>query len=223
MDKSYIVYVIRLLLAVILGGIVGYEREHTKRPAGFRTHILVCAGSALVMVVSEFTFKKYIGFTKMDPARLGAQVISGIGFLGAGTIMREGSSVKGLTTAASLWIVSCIGLAVGAGFYSGAITATLITFFTLIFLKKMESRLISKKRYVNLYVQTIDKIEQIDKVKTALKEMSVTIKNIEFILKGDEDMTEPILKLRIKVPESKDISNIVTHVSNIDGVRKVYS
>jgi len=221
MDKLYIVSIIRLLLAGALGGIVGYEREHTKRPAGFRTHILVCAGSALVMVVSEFAFKKYAGFTKMDPARLGAQVISGIGFLGAGTIMREGAGVKGLTTAASLWIVSCIGIAVGAGFYLGAILATFITFFTLIFLKKMESRLVFRKRYANLYVQTVDKIEQIEKVKTALKEMKVTIKSIEFIL-NNEEKTEPILKFRINMPESTDISNIITHISQIEGVRKAY-
>ena len=107
--------VIKMVLAVLFSGIIGFEREHSHRPAGFRTHILVAVGSTLVMMTSKFVFLEYQGVVTVDPTRLGAQVISGIGFLGAGTILREGFSVKGLTTAASLWAVSCIGLAVGAG------------------------------------------------------------------------------------------------------------
>jgi len=112
--------VIKMVLTVFFSGLIGYEREHSHRPAGFRTHILVAVGSTLVMMTSGYVFSEYEGLTSFDPTRLGAQVISGIGFLGAGTILREGFSVKGLTTAASLWAVSCIGLAVGAGYYLGA-------------------------------------------------------------------------------------------------------
>ena len=98
--------VIKMVLVIFLSGIIGYEREHSHRPAGFRTHILVAVGSALVMMTSKYIFLEYEGLANFDPTRLGAQVISGIGFLGAGTILREGFSVKGLTTAASLWEVS---------------------------------------------------------------------------------------------------------------------
>jgi putative Mg2+ transporter-C (MgtC) family protein len=129
---------IRLLAAVVLGGLVGYEREHVNRPAGFRTHILVCLGSALVMVTAEFLTQRYADGVNLDPTRLGAQVISGIGFLGAGTIIRNGNSVKGLTTAASLWAVSCIGLACGGGFLVGAFLVTVLTYVTLISLKRFE-------------------------------------------------------------------------------------
>lgn len=134
----YLTILLRLVLATVLGGIIGFERENISRPAGFRTHILVCVGAALIMVTSEFIQRKYAGTVNMDPARLGAQVISGIGFLGAGTIIRDGSNVKGLTTAASLWAVSGVGIAAGIGFYEGAVTATILIFFTLIVLRKFE-------------------------------------------------------------------------------------
>jgi putative Mg2+ transporter-C (MgtC) family protein len=106
---------LRMVLAAALGGFIGYEREHLNRPAGFRTHILVCVGAALVMMTSQYLAYRYPGDT-IDLSRLGAQVISGIGFLGAGTIIRDGFNVRGLTTAASLWAVSCVGIAVGSGY-----------------------------------------------------------------------------------------------------------
>ena len=119
--------ILRLVLAMIFGGLIGLEREIGNRPAGFRTHTLVCMGSVLVMMTSEFMLDIYSSVS-IDPARLGAQVISGIGFLGAGTILKDGSRVRGLTTAASLWVVACIGLAIGVGFYWGALIATLLSY-----------------------------------------------------------------------------------------------
>ena len=95
-------------------------------------------GSALVMTTSQYLFNTYSDIVNLDPARLGAQVISGIGFLGAGTIMNDGHRVRGLTTAASLWVVACLGLAVGAGYYAGAVAAFIMSYFTLIFLKRFE-------------------------------------------------------------------------------------
>ncbi|MEW6227795.1 MAG: MgtC/SapB family protein, partial [Bacillota bacterium] len=115
--------IFRLVLAMMFGGFIGLERESHKRPAGFRTHILVCVGSALVMMISQYAFVNFARTTEYDPGRIAAQVVSGIGFLGAGTILREGPTIKGLTTAASLWVVAGIGLAVGTGFYlAGAVT-----------------------------------------------------------------------------------------------------
>ena len=129
--------IVRLVLATLLGGLVGLEREAAGRAAGLRTHILVCVGSALVMMTSIHLFETYKGITDVDPSRLAAQVVSGIGFLGAGTIIQSGSSVKGLTTAASLWAVASVGLAVGCGFIKAASLVTVIMLFGLFVIGKI--------------------------------------------------------------------------------------
>ena len=130
--------VLLLFLAAALGGIIGFEREkHNRRIAGLRTHILVSVGSALIMLVSIYVFYSYTGKTAVDPARIAAGVVTGIGFLGAGTIIRSGESVKGLTTAASLWTVSGIGLAVGCCFYIAGWATTIIALATLYLLRKI--------------------------------------------------------------------------------------
>lgn len=130
--------VFRLLIGAILGGLIGFERErHNKRIAGFRTHILVCTGSTLIMLTSVYVFELYGKGVSMDPARIAAGVITGIGFLGAGTIIRSSASVTGLTTAASLWTVSAIGLATGCGFYMAAYATTVIVLATLYILRKI--------------------------------------------------------------------------------------
>ena len=141
MDLNFLV---RLLLAAILGGIIGFEREKQERPAGLRTNILVCVGAALVMLTNEFILKESGGGQNIDPTRMGAQVITGVGFLGAGTILRQGFNVKGLTTAASLWAVACIGLAVGTGYIYGAVAGTLIIYITLRGLKIIDEKLEKK-------------------------------------------------------------------------------
>ncbi len=137
-QMNVLVISLRLCTAVFLGGLIGIERENKRRAAGLRTHILVSLGSALVMVVSECMFNEYRGLANIDPGRLGAQVISGIGFLGAGTIIKQGFSVKGLTTAASLWTTACIGIAAGMGYYSAAGIAAAIVYATLFLLRKFE-------------------------------------------------------------------------------------
>ena len=131
---------LRLGLAFILGSILGLERERKGRSAGLRTHILVCMGSALIMLVSVYIYELYKHETTLDPARIAAGVVTGIGFLGAGTILRSTNRVVGLTTAASIWISASIGLAVGCGFISAAIATTAIAFFTLLLLGALEKR-----------------------------------------------------------------------------------
>ncbi len=129
----YLDSLIKVLVAVIIGGLIGLEREAVKRPAGMRTHMLVCVASALIMDVN---IKLVQGYPQADPMRLGAQVISGMGFLGAGTIIKEGVNVKGLTTAAGLWSVACLGLVVGAGYYlMGGITAIIMFIILKVFAK----------------------------------------------------------------------------------------
>ncbi|MEK6635021.1 MAG: MgtC/SapB family protein [Planctomycetota bacterium] len=144
----------KLLMAAVLGGIIGWERERRGRPAGLRTHILVCVGVTLMMLVSEHIFERYKTFAadsiiRVDPARIAAQVVTGIGFLGAGTIMRFRATVRGLTTAASLWVVAGIGLAVGSSCYVPAIITTIIALFALLLLPLFE-RNIKRDKYKTL-------------------------------------------------------------------------
>jgi putative Mg2+ transporter-C (MgtC) family protein len=215
----YISMVLRLVLACLLGGLIGFEREHVHRPAGFRTHILVCVGSALVMITSEFIFNKYSSHVNLDPARLGAQVISGIGFLGAGTIIKEGVSVKGLTTAASLWAVSCIGIAVGIGFYSGALIATIIIYMTLIVLKKMQGKIAANKT-IRLYVHTKLQKGQVDEISALIEGMGVSIKKTDFI-SSDHD-GEMVLRFSLNDIGDKPLAELIEGILCYETVRKVY-
>lgn len=212
-----IVPVIRLVAACVLGGIIGFERESTNRPAGFRTHILVCVGSALVMVTSEFMLNKLM---ETDPARLGAQVISGIGFLGAGTIIRHRFNVKGLTTAASLWAVACVGLAIGIGFYEGAIAATLLIYTTLILLKKIEKKVTLKKGKRVIMVRGEDRPGQIGDIGKVFGDYYVSIQNID-ILYEEEDEGNVVIKFIVKVPKNLDTASMFKDLSGIKGVKKV--
>ncbi|WP_027399754.1 MgtC/SapB family protein [Anaerovorax odorimutans] len=143
---------LRLILAVILGGIIGLERGANKHPAGFRTHILVCVGAALSMMTNQYVYE-YIS-TTTDPTRLGAQVITGVGFLGVGTILFTGRhKIKGLTTAAGLWTSACTGLAIGIGFYAGAVIAELFVFISLSILPKVENYFYNRSRIMDLYIE----------------------------------------------------------------------
>jgi putative Mg2+ transporter-C (MgtC) family protein len=211
--------IVRLLIAGILGGIIGYEREHTNRPAGFRTHILVCVGSALVMVTSEFIFDRYRLSANIDPARLGAQVISGIGFLGAGTIIRDGFNVRGLTTAASLWAVSCVGIAAGIGFYEGAIIATVLIFLTLIFLKKIELRFAGKNSFKTLFIESDNIPGQIGIVSCIFEKHGIEIKNIEFM---NNDNNSMLMKFLVKFHDNLSNKQAIDDLQGVQGIKKVY-
>lgn len=147
---------LRLILAVIIGGIIGLERGANRHPAGFRTHILVCVGATLAMLTNEYICQIY---GTGDPARLGAQVITGVGFLGVGTILITGRhKIKGLTTAAGLWASACLGLALGIGFYSGALIAAVVIFISLALLPKIENHFYQNSKAIDLYIE-IDSIE----------------------------------------------------------------
>ncbi len=136
--------ILRLFLAALLGGLIGFERETHGRAAGLRTHILVCVGSALIMLVSIHASRLGPGIRSYDPTRIAAGVVTGLGFLGAGTIIRFKASVKGLTTAASLWTAGAIGLAIGSGFHKAAIITTAIVLVTLVFFARIGKKLYDK-------------------------------------------------------------------------------
>lgn len=141
LEPGWVEICIRLLVAMLVGLVIGTEREYTNRPAGMRTHILVALGACVVAITGELVFNQYkaMGATS-DPARLSAQVISGVGFLGAGTILRDGATVKGLTTAASLWAVACLGIAAGFGYHLVALAGMVFIFVTLTILEVIQNK-----------------------------------------------------------------------------------
>jgi len=212
---------LRIFLSVLLGGIIGIERESVNRPVGFRTHVLVCTGSTLTMLVSIYMFEKYRALTSIDPARIAAQVVSGIGFLGAGTIIRVGPTVKGLTTAASLWTVGSIGLAIGSGFYIAAIVATLFTFLTLISLSRIEDFIIGKKLLHSIYLIVDDKPGQVGKIGTILGEMGVSIKKIRIENNAEQEDSKVAIYLLIRLPSNVKLDDIISRFSQIDGVYSI--
>lgn len=182
--------VFRLFLAIILSGIIGFERELHGRPAGLRTHVLVALGAALVMLISIDGFGG-----SGDPARLAAQVVSGIGFLGAGAILRDGGDIKGITTAATLWIVGMIGLACGNGYYIGAIITTVFVAVFILILRPIERKINNKNRSI---VLTVDSNRAV--LATIIKifdEQGVSIGNIAADYYERKD--KKLLKLKISI------------------------
>lgn len=152
--------VVRIFLAMLLGGGIGLEREKSKRPAGFRTHILVCVGSCMTALIGLFAWQEFGNMS--DPLRISAQVVSGIGFLGVGTILvKEHDHITGLTTAAGLWTTAAIGIACGFGFYLAAVLGTLVVALTAAILFKLEARGRKKNRKLTLYAE-VDGIEQLN-------------------------------------------------------------
>ena len=180
MALEYWEIILRLFLAVVLGGLIGFERESHNRPAGFRTHILVCTGSALIMMVSAYGFAGQIGEGfKADPGRIAAGVVTGIGFLGAGTILQHRGSVRGLTTAATIWVVSGVGLAAGIGFYLGAVVTTVFVLISLLMLRRFEKAYFSRRRLKLLQIRAIDQPGLLGQIGAILGEMMVNIRKSE--------------------------------------------
>lgn len=176
-DLNFVSIFLRLSMAVIFGGIIGYGREIERRPAGLRTHILVSIGATLTMITNVYICKVYSDVT--DPTRLGAQVISGIGFLGAGTIIVTGKNkVRGLTTAAGLWASACMGLALGAGFYSGAIIGCIFISGVTMSLAKFDKRINKKSRNITLYILVNSTIAA-SKLLVDIQSKNVRISDIE--------------------------------------------
>lgn len=213
--EHYLTVLFKFVLATILGALIGFEREYKNRPAGLRTNILVCIGSTLVQIISLDTFSTYAGLTNLDPSRLGAQVISGIGFLGAGTIIREGASVKGLTTAAGLWVVACIGLAIGNGSYLPAILGALFSYITLKALKSVENRVATRVPYMELEIQMEHKPGQVGKIGQALGSMGVSIRNIELRENGEDIMC---MILSLKLPPGLEKADLIAQLKKYDDI-----
>ncbi len=182
MHHDLVTIIIRLLTAAILSGLIGWEREVKRHPAGFRTHMLVGVGACLMMILSLFGFNDVIQSNariQYDPSRLPSYVISGIGFLGAGTIMVHGITVKGLTTAASIWVVSGIGLVVGAGMYLVALFTTLIVILSLIFLNKWEHFMLKPSKKGSLYLLVENKGVPLSAILGLLEKHQIRVEKID--------------------------------------------
>ena len=176
-DVTLLSTAVRMGLAVLCGGIIGIEREYKRRPAGFRTHILICMGAAITTMTSQFLYLNLHYYT--DMARLGAQVVAGMGFIGAGTIIvTRRQRIKGLTTAAGLWTSAIIGLCLGGGFYEGGILATILILLAELFFSKLEYRILERAPEVNLYVEYTGKAS-LENVLSLCKAWGLKVLNLE--------------------------------------------
>ena len=209
--------ILRIFVGFILSGIIGIEREGINRPAGLRTHILVGTGSTLIMITGIFLAETY---PDTDAARLGAQVVSGIGFLGAGTIIKEGVSVRGLTTAASLWATAGIGLACGAGFLLPAVFTTAIVMFSLIFFQKLNRVLTSRRHEIRINVLCTNEPGQIGAIGTYLGNENVQIKQISI---HDEQEKSLRLKIVARLPLNTTPVDIIEGLQTVDGITEIES
>lgn len=212
--------VLRLFLGTLLGGVIGFERESHGRPAGFRTHLLVCLASVLIMIVSEEYYHLASvnpDFIRIDPARIAAGAITGVGFLGAGVIIKSGFTVQGLTTAACLWIVSAIGLSVGAGLYTPAVISTIISVLALWSLRRIERSMPSLIfKHLTVIATTPDVEQQMEAV---ISDMKIRIVNIEY--EYDSAVTETRLIMTISKKRKFDTRVLFQRLSSIEGVKKV--
>ncbi|MBR6719617.1 MAG: MgtC/SapB family protein [Clostridia bacterium] len=209
------IILLKMVLAGILGGIIGIEREHKHRPAGLRTHILVCMGACLTMMISSFMVTEGLS---TDVARLGAQVISGIGFLGAGTILREGDRVRGLTTAATLWAIACVGLAIGIGYYGGAIAAA----FMMLIVLRVLGYIMTKRNGEGLaviHVAADNNTETVANILSVIHIYCTEIKNIDFTT--TEDDKNVVMLFTVKLRQGKGSDELFASLIGLEGVHKV--
>ena len=217
--------VIRLVLASLLCGAIGFERETRDQPAGFRTHILLGLGAALFTLVSAYGFEPFTraalgsGGLQFDPTRIAAQIIAGVGFLGAGAIIRQGGDVRGLTTAASLWAASAIGMAVGAGYLFGATTATLLAMATLYALRRFRSSIISPLRLdsAGLELSFKDRESSPANALQLLRRHNISIRSMD----AEIDEERARYKLQVIVHPSADVHAVLAELSGLPEVERI--
>jgi putative Mg2+ transporter-C (MgtC) family protein len=213
----YLDVTLRILISIVLGALIGFERERRNRPAGLRTHILVSLGSCL-FTISSIEFSKIYG-GGVDPSRVAANIFTGIGFLGAGTIMKEGLTIKGLTTAATIWLSSAIGLSCGLGSYFSAILVSILAFFILIFVRSFELEKfgILKGNLKIFNVKVTDRPGQLGKIGTIFGKYGIHIRNVKF--EREENFLN--IEFVLNVPENIEIKDVCNELSKEDFVIEV--
>ena len=217
-EPNTVSMLVRLTLAAFCGGLIGIGRVKKRRPAGFRTHTLVCLGAALTMIISQYLWSRG---QSTDLSRLGAQVINGIGFLGAGTIIVTGrQQIKGLTTAAGLWASACMGLAIGAGFYLGALVGCFLIIITTGLLSFLEVRIMSTARNMNIYIEFLN-TDDIGRVIDSVKKLEVKIYDIEIMRIRSSDGLPPSAILTLRLPKKLRHADLMAAIASVNGVQSV--
>ena len=210
---------LRMTLAVICGGIIGIEREYKRRPAGFRTHILICLGAAMTTLTSQYLYLVLGQYT--DMARLGAQVVAGIGFIGAGTIIvTRRQRVKGLTTAAGLWAAAIIGLTLGGGFYEGGLFATFLILIAELFFSRVEYRMLQNAPEVNLYVEYSDN-KTMDTLLQEFREHGLKILNMGIIHSSASERHNACAIFTLRLHKGLDVEHLKQEILATAGVVSV--
>ena len=211
---------IRLAVAALCGGLVGIERGQKRRPAGFRTYMIVCMAASLTMIIGQFLWHKWSPMVsvKIDVARFGAQVINGIGFLGAGTIITTGHNrVKGLTTAAGLWTSACIGLAIGSGYYEGAIIGTFAIVLIMVVLHSFDRRMTNSTRTIILYVE-FTKMSIIRSLVGFARENNIKVEDVEVEQPNNTMGAKMAAVVTLRLPHKESHLEFVEKVSALEGV-----
>ena len=215
-DVTVLSVMLRMLLATLCGGAIGIEREFKRRPAGFRTHILICLGAAMTTLTSQYLSLVMHYYT--DMARLGAQVVAGIGFIGAGTIIvTKRQRVKGLTTAAGLWTVAIIGLALGGGFYEGALVVTLLVLAAELVFSKMEYRLLNSAPEINLYVEYADKAS-LERIIRRFRETGIKILNMEITRSAGSENHNACVIFSLRLNKRCPAEQVLAAANTTEGV-----
>ncbi len=215
---------LRLVLAVLLGGMIGFEREQSSHAAGLRTHMMVCLGSCLLMLLSIYGFSAFVDEVnvRVDPARLAAAVITGVGFLGAGTILHTGKGITGLTTAASVWVVSAIGLGVGAGFYFASSVATAMVLFVLWVMNKLERKFIRGKRERVIVVITEDRPKVLARLQEVMDTRGINVRKMS--VREEEASSEfghLEVRLQIGAQNQQTVAQLLDILRFVEGVLEV--
>lgn len=215
--------ILRLLVAMFVGGFIGYEREYKQRPAGLKTHALVCIGASIISMIQILISKDAINIInsniglkevlKVDLSRLGAQVITGVGFLGAGTVIQEKGSVKGLTTAASIWIVACIGLAIGMGYYFLSIVSTIVVFAVLVILGKIEKKHIDKATKIKIEIKYIDREAAMSSLYGVFKDKNIEVLNMECKYKEECNKNVECCTYYVLIPPYINTLNLIAELN----------
>jgi putative Mg2+ transporter-C (MgtC) family protein len=217
-ELNTISIIFRLLLATLFGGIIGIERGSKRRAAGFRTYMLVCIGSALVMITGQYITALS---PTSDPSRMGAQVISGIGFLGAGTIIMTSHQVKGLTTAAGLWASACFGLAIGVGFYEGAVIASVLIFLVLTVLHKLESAMLSSStRIIDVYLEFAEG-GKISSLIEFAERNAIRVRNVEFATPPLGAQGQSAALISMLLPKRHPHSEVLAEFMKVEGIQHI--
>ena len=213
-EVTYLAVILRIVMAVIFGGIIGLERGLKNRPAGMRTYMLVCVGACLIMLTNQYLFQ----VTQAgDPMRLGAQVVSGIGFLGAGTIIvTKHNQIKGLTTAAGLWAAAGVGLALGVGFYEAAIIAGFAVFSVLTLLQRMDNRLHRNARFLEVYIEFSEKTS-IGELMRSLRALDFEISSMQLENALPEDGSRALITT-LKAKKRADHTKLLEKIRQLNGI-----